>query len=106
MKASPKKWIDKAKGIMDTCIPQEADLVILHMPGCFPNRMIPVKGPHPVWSWNQDTERPTLKPSIRTRAGDQVCHSFVTDGKVKFLNDCTHEFAGQTVDLLEVEWDE
>ena len=29
-----------------------------------------------------------------------VCHSFVTDGKIQFLGDCTHELAGQTVELI------
>lgn len=28
-----------------------------------------------------------------------VCHSFVTDGRIQFLSDCTHTLAGQTVDL-------
>lgn len=28
-----------------------------------------------------------------------VCHSFVTDGRIQFLGDCTHALAGQTVDL-------
>ena len=28
-----------------------------------------------------------------------VCHSFITDGRVQFLNDCTHALVGQTVDL-------
>ncbi len=28
-----------------------------------------------------------------------VCHSFVVDGRIQFLSDCTHELAGQTVDL-------
>jgi hypothetical protein len=28
-----------------------------------------------------------------------ICHSFVTDGRIQFLGDCTHELAGQTVDL-------
>ena len=27
------------------------------------------------------------------------CHSFVTDGRIQFLGDCTHALAGQTVDL-------
>lgn len=27
------------------------------------------------------------------------CHSFVTDGRIQFLGDCTHELAGQTVPL-------
>ena len=31
-----------------------------------------------------------------------ICHSFVRDGKIQFLNDCTHELAGQTVELPEV----
>lgn len=27
------------------------------------------------------------------------CHSFVRDGKIQFLNDCTHELAGKTVEM-------
>jgi hypothetical protein len=27
------------------------------------------------------------------------CHSFVTGGRIQFLNDCSHALAGQTVDL-------
>ena len=30
------------------------------------------------------------------------CHSFVTDGRIQFLADCTHALAGQTVDLPEI----
>lgn len=29
-----------------------------------------------------------------------ICHSFVTDGRIQFLGDCTHELAGQTVKFL------
>lgn len=60
------------------------------------------------WSWNGDTENPTLRPSILTEfpwGEDRTmhrCHSFVNDGKVQFLSDCSHEIAGQTVELLEV----
>ncbi|MFY9141451.1 DUF6527 family protein [Sulfuricurvum sp.] len=58
------------------------------------------------WSWNGDTERPTLKPSILTEfryAGVPYrCHSFVNDGVVQFLSDCSHELVGQTVELVEV----
>lgn len=75
----------------------------------------------PLWTWNGDRDRPTLSPSIRVRgkrrltddeyhrivAGEQVdvpdrtCHSFVRDGRIEFLGDCTHELAGQTVDIPE-----
>lgn len=30
-----------------------------------------------------------------------ICHSYVTDGRIEFLSDCTHPLAGQTVDLPE-----
>jgi hypothetical protein len=33
-----------------------------------------------------------------------VCHSFIKDGKIQFLGDCTHELAGQTVNLPD--WDD
>lgn len=112
MKAKPMKLIH-GEGYIP-CDAQEATHVQLHCPGPFPNRCIPVqlKGTRAGtgnWSWNGDTEKPTLKPSINTSAdfGEQrerkVCHSFVNDGKIQFLGDCTHEFAGQTLDLLEVE---
>lgn len=28
-----------------------------------------------------------------------ICHSFVRNGKIEFLSDCTHELAGKTVEL-------
>lgn len=33
----------------------------------------------------------------------QVCHSFVTDGKIQFLGDCTHNLVGQIVELPEID---
>ena len=102
---SGTRWVE--------CDPAVATYVLLQMPGPFPNRMLPVilKGSrdahgHPVWSWNGDTERPTLRPSVRTSDGElgNVCHSWINDGKIQFLDDCTHEFRGQTLDLLEVDY--
>lgn len=56
------------------------------------------------WTFNGDLKKPTFSPSIlvnRDLANPDtpLCHSFVTDGKIQFLNDCTHEMAGQTVEL-------
>lgn len=37
----------------------------------------------------------------------KVCHSFVTDGRIQYLGDCTHALAGQTIDLpdWEASWE-
>ncbi|WP_416729209.1 DUF6527 family protein [Fictibacillus sp. JL2B1089] len=66
------------------------------------------------WSFNGDVDRPTFRPSllvsspyneVMSKGGElvkvepYVCHSFVTDGKIEFLGDCSHFLAGQTVEM-------
>lgn len=93
-----------------------------HCPGCDSYHAVRVNGDkRPRWNWNGQYEKPTFSPSILVqsghfisthKAGDpcwctrpdavfkcQRCHSFVTDGKIQFLGDCSHALAGQTVDL-------
>lgn len=62
---------------------------------------------HPVWSWNRSFDKPTVSPSVLVRwhEGKErkqcVCHSFISDGNIQFLSDCTHELAGKTVPIPE-----
>ena len=101
MKAKPYKWDGHA---YHPCEPSEATHVKLHPPGPYPTRMLPIEGKHS-WGWNRDTEKPTITPSILTQGGNSLprCHSYVTDGRIQFLQDCGHELAGKTVDLLDIE---
>lgn len=57
----------------------------------------------PGWTFNGNFEKPTFSPSMLARTPTTRCHSFVTDGKIKYLDDCTHPLKGQTVDLPEIE---
>lgn len=94
-------------------------------PGCDGAHQVTVgSGPGPRWGYNGNPEAPTFTPSILARydhwvppadtpemiekikSGEvvqnkqsRVCHSFVTDGRIQFLGDCTHALAGQTVDI-------
>ena len=75
-------------------------------PGCDDYHNIRYGNPASDWTWNGDLELPTFSPSVLVRYGyiqgvPKVCHSFVTDGRIQFLGDCTHALAGQTVDLPE-----
>jgi hypothetical protein len=59
------------------------------------------------WSFDGNLDRPTLSPSLlRTceygGGSKLVCHSFVRNGQIQYLGDCTHRLAGQTVDLPEI----
>lgn len=79
-------------------------------PGCDMAHQVRVgEGPSPRWLWNGSADRPTFQPSVLVRydgadagvagAPPAVCHSFVVDGAIQFLGDCTHALAGQTVPL-------
>lgn len=97
-------------------------------PGCKELHRVRV-GPAatPSWAYNGNPDAPTFSPSVLVRHShwvppvtgenlaefkrspwtqtkvDDVCHSFVTDGRIQFLSDCTHALAGQTVELLDLE---
>lgn len=103
-----------------------ADRVAFNCPGCGEVHA-PSVG-EGGWWWNEDMDSPTFTPSILSASGHYAqgwigpacwctyemnhpdtpspfvcnrCHSFVTDGKIQFLADCTHLLAGQTVEIPE-----
>ncbi|NMZ72988.1 hypothetical protein HBO32_07745 [Pseudomonas nitroreducens] len=87
------------------------DQLFFLCPGCSMLHGVRV-GPgsqHPRWDWNGDVNKPTFSPSILVtywwgeQREDRRCHSFVRDGRIEFLSDCTHALAGQTVDLPALE---
>ena len=104
--------------------------VAFFCPGCKEYHVISIEGnegEHPIWKFNGDYDHPTFTPSILLKSGHYcdgddincwcrwaekhpgevvpfkctICHSFVTDGKIQYLNDCTHELAGQTVEMVD-----
>lgn len=96
----------------------EGGRVAFMCPGCKQAHHVTVDGSRG-WTFNGSGDRPTFSPSVlvkgtvpitdeehaRIMAGEAVkptplvCHSFVTDGRIRFLNDCTHDLAGETIDL-------
>lgn len=59
------------------------------------------------WTFNGDFEKPTFSPSLLVtypngRLKNRRCHSFIKNGMIQFLSDCSHELAGKTVELEDV----
>lgn len=88
----------------------EENYVAWHCPGCESGHGVPVnehksgRG----WQWNGSLDSPTLAPSILVNVGRanpdaHLCHTFINNGMIQFLPDCTHNMAGKTV--LVPEWD-
>lgn len=96
----PKLW-----RLNDVSKPDVEDYVF-HCPGCGSGHRVRAKGPRPCWEWNGSMDQPTFRPSLLIRWGspkEHVCHSFITEGRIEFLSDSTHELAGRTVEIPEVE---
>lgn len=94
------------KSILKTVVDHgvEYKALVFVCPGCLLFRgaglhMLPVSPIDfkPFWSWNNDLDFPTLSPSILSKIGTDVCHSFLTNGVFEFLTDCTHSLSGQKV---------
>jgi hypothetical protein len=69
----------------------------------------------PFWRMPPEWDYETAKAKGKTEADPTTgrlpgavlwtCHLFLRQGKLQFLGDCTHELAGQTVDLPDLpEW--
>ena len=95
-------------------------------PGCNEPHGV-VLSPYGGWTFNGNYDRPTFRPSVLVTSGHycqghkpgdhcwcvynrehpdnpsafrcERCHTYITDGKIQFLKDCTHELAGKTIDL-------
>jgi hypothetical protein len=117
------------KSLSPILVTAEEGSLWFECPGCgAPHRIMHGPGAGPRWKWNGSAEKPTFTPSIlvqwdqweppvttaeireKIASGEivqipvkKVCHSFVTDGRIQFLSDCTHALAGKTVDLPD--WD-
>ena len=110
--------------------PVVAGWLMFRCPGCNDIHTIVVgDGPGPRWEWNGNMVRPTFAPSVLCTSGHysklhkpgdwcwctydaehpddplkfncERCHSFVRDGQIQFLDDCSHPLKGQTVPLPE-----
>ena len=88
------------------------DYVSFRCPGCDMFHTLPLGGNvknQNVWTWNEDVTCPTILPSIKSSVelyGNrpvQICHSYVKEGQIEFLSDCTHELRGSTVPLNSIE---
>ena len=102
----------------------DANGIAFWCPGCRAQHVVTIGAGAGAWKWNGSVERPTFHPSVlasyphwepsaedpevaaaikrgevKQQLVERKCHSFVTDGQIQFLGDCTHELAGQTVPL-------
>lgn len=77
--------------------------------GCEAHHRFVTKWPRgetgPTWTFNGDVDKPTFSPSylangrvpVDPARGIHRCHLYMTDGVIRYLDDCTHALRGKTV---------
>jgi hypothetical protein len=72
------------------------------------------------WNFNYNVDKPTFTPSINERTGYFVdpntkgdedwlknnsyhCHFIITNGKIQFCGDCSHDLKNKTIEMLEID---
>ena len=107
-------------------VTQDSGRTMFLCPGCSTSHVLSIAAGG--WGFNGDGDNPTFTPSVLVTGRDftpsgqaafdawhaagcpaldskkfdsapTVCHSFITNGRIQFLDDCTHGLAGQSVDL-------
>lgn len=79
--------------------------IVFFCPACKTTHSIntnPKNGP--VWQYsNNKNTGATILPSIKCTVDypryTSVCHFYITNNHFRYLNDCTHQLAGQTVEI-------
>lgn len=70
-----------------------------------------------VWTFNGDLDKPTASPSLLNLTGSFAeptfqdpegipptrCHLYLNAGVISYLEDSTHDLAGKTIELPEIE---
>lgn len=61
------------------------------------------------WGFNNDFDKPTVDSSLLVNGYDEElcvdfrCHSFIKEGTIIYLGDCTHDMKGERIPLPECE---
>jgi hypothetical protein len=72
-------------------------LVTFDCPGCGWHHTL-----NDTWKIEWAGGKPSVTPSVLTKWGgnkENLCHLFVKEGMIQYLEDCTHEMAGKTIKM-------
>lgn len=88
------------------------EVYLFFCPACKHGHVYTIKCDYagPKWDFNGDMNNPTFSPSLLLTTpfkpedgGEERCHLFVRNGKIEFCSDSTHELAGKTVRLPDLD---
>lgn len=77
-----------------------------YCPACKHEHTFTVKADKTQWNFNGNINNPSFSPSLLNKELDEegkiksICHLVITDNKIHYALDCTHELRGQIINIL------
>jgi hypothetical protein len=80
-----------------------------YCPGCKTHHEVSTDKPDEygyIWIFSGTVECPTIRASLlvnpNNEPGRPRCHCYITEGKIEFFQDSTHELAGQIIEMKDL----
>lgn len=111
----------KIKGVINQDDERVTGTWLFYCEGCKSHHQIwdKTSNANAKWDFNGDVNKPSFSPSIKVQYTDYkkdendniikdsikeiICHSWITDGMIKYFDDSTHDLAGKTIELPNLE---
>lgn len=86
---------------------------VFYCPACEEKHVVP----NASWGFNGNLDKPSFAHSVSIRGwftrehktrlrnpgeGDDVCHVTISEGSLVYAADCTHDFAGKTIPMVDL----
>ncbi len=86
-----------------------------YCPGCKHLHTYAINSDGTGWNFNGNMANPSFSPSLLNtvpikneatgvyKTDKERCHLILMDGKINYCPDCTHELAGKSIDMVDIE---
>jgi hypothetical protein len=71
--------------------------------GCQQTHTLPICPYEKGLAFSGTPDKPSLMPAVLITDGTNLCHSLITDGKIRYLSDSNHQLSGKEVELPDVQ---
>ena len=79
------------------------ETITFFCPGCQQTHTLPICPYENGLAFSGTPDKPSLMPAVLITDGTNLCHSLITDGKIRYLSDSNHRLSGKEIKLPDYE---
>jgi hypothetical protein len=79
------------------------ETITFYCHGCQQTHTLPICPYENGLAFSGTPDKPSLMPAVLITDGTNLCHSLITDGKIRYLSDSNHQLSGKEIELPDYE---